>query len=232
MDEQQLQAKIEEARAAGYTDSEIQAHLSDMAGAAPAIEAPEQNKHHEANVGAAQLGALAGAEQIGELGKKALEYGIPAYGLYKGGQAIANRIPGPVAPTGVAGPAVPNTSGFDAGGQKVADFAQQRGQFAPEASAAPSPQAQAYQAQQAARAAAQSPTAPPTAQNFIQRIAALGSQYAPAVRGLGGIAAAVMPGNVGQNYPFPQSGPLRGSEINPQTGRPWTPMELSRYNQQ
>jgi hypothetical protein len=43
-----------------------------------------------------------------------------------------------------------------------------------------------------------------------------------------------MPGNMGQNYAaqFPQSGPMRGMEINPNTGRPWTPAELQQYNAQ
>lgn len=47
-----------------------------------------------------------------------------------------------------------------------------------------------------------------------------------------GITAAIMPGNVGQNYPFPQSGPMRGQEINPGTGRPWTKQELDAYRAQ
>jgi len=229
MDEQQLQSKIAEAKAAGYTDEEIQTHIDEMNGIQKPLEQPEKNKHHEANVGAAQAGALAGAEQIGELGKKALEYGIPAYGLYKGGQAIANRMPGPVAPTGVAGPAVPNTSGFDAGGQKVADFVQQRGQFAPEANAA-SAEAQAYEAQKAQQAARQAATQPPTAQNFLARIAALAGEYAPVARVATGAGLMAYSPNLGPQVP--SAGPARGSEINPQTGRPWTPFELARYNQQ
>lgn len=44
-----------------------------------------------------------------------------------------------------------------------------------------------------------------------------------------GAAAALMPGNVGQRYNFPQSGPYAGMEINPMTGRPWTPEELAQY---
>jgi hypothetical protein len=46
-----------------------------------------------------------------------------------------------------------------------------------------------------------------------------------------GMAAALTPGNAGQNYgaQFPQSGPYRGMEINPRTGRPWTPQELQQY---
>jgi len=47
-----------------------------------------------------------------------------------------------------------------------------------------------------------------------------------------GAAAALTPGNIGQNYPFPQSGPLRGSEINPATGAPWTKQELDAYRAQ
>lgn len=47
-----------------------------------------------------------------------------------------------------------------------------------------------------------------------------------------GAAAALTPGNIGQNYPFPQTGPLRGSEINPNTGAPWTKQELDAYRAQ
>jgi hypothetical protein len=47
-----------------------------------------------------------------------------------------------------------------------------------------------------------------------------------------GATAALTPGNVGQNYPFPTSGPMRGMEINPQTGAPWTPQELQAYRAQ
>jgi hypothetical protein len=47
-----------------------------------------------------------------------------------------------------------------------------------------------------------------------------------------GVTAALMPGNAGQNYgaSFPQSGPYKGMEINPNTGRPWTPQELAQIN--
>jgi hypothetical protein len=58
-------------------------------------------------------------------------------------------------------------------------------------------------------------------------------QVAPNVARVGvGATAALMPGNVGQNYNVPTTGPLRGSEINPETRRPWTPEELARYNAQ
>jgi len=58
-------------------------------------------------------------------------------------------------------------------------------------------------------------------------------QAAPTAARVGvGTTAALMPGNVGQNYNVPTAGPLRGSEINPATRRPWTPEELARYNAQ
>ena len=52
---------------------------------------------------------------------------------------------------------------------------------------------------------------------------------APVARAATGIGALAMPGNVGQNYPFPTSGPMKGREINPQTGAPWSPQELQAY---
>jgi hypothetical protein len=44
-----------------------------------------------------------------------------------------------------------------------------------------------------------------------------------------GAAAALTPSNVGQQYNFPTKGPFAGQEINPMTGRPWTPEELAQY---
>ena len=84
-------------------------------------------------------------------------------------------------------------------------------------------------------------------QAAAQRIAGLGQAVAPyaesagnmlgraapyAARAAGAVGAAVTPGNIGQNYNFPTTGPLRGSEINPRTGRPWTGQELAAYKQQ
>ena len=69
------------------------------------------------------------------------------------------------------------------------------------------------------------------ASQMIRQLAA--SKVLPGLAKAGaGVTAAVMPGNVGQNYPFPQTGPMRGSEINPSTGRPWTKQELDAYRAQ
>jgi hypothetical protein len=86
---------------------------------------------------------------------------------------------------------------------------------------------------------APTPAAPQPAQpgvidkatQMVRQLAA--SKVMQGMARVGGTAAAALtPGNVGQNYPFPQSGPLRGSEINPATGRPWTPQELTAYRAQ
>jgi hypothetical protein len=47
-------------------------------------------------------------------------------------------------------------------------------------------------------------------------------------KGGAGLAAALTPGNIGQRYNFPTTGPYAGMEINPMTGRPWTPQELQQ----
>jgi len=88
----------------------------------------------------------------------------------------------------------------------------------------------------AAAPAAPAPVAQPAAQpSLIDRTTAMIRQLAAnkvlntVAKGGLGIAAALTPGNVGQNYPFPTSGPYKGMEINPRTGRPWTPQELAQY---
>lgn len=85
----------------------------------------------------------------------------------------------------------------------------------------------------------QAPAAPQAAQpGIIDRTTQMLRQLAAskamqgATRMAGTAAAALTPGNIGQNYPFPTSGPMRGSEMNPATGRPWTPEELAAYRAQ
>jgi hypothetical protein len=55
---------------------------------------------------------------------------------------------------------------------------------------------------------------------------------APAAKAAGGMMSLLTPSNVGQQYPFPTKGPMAGREINPGTGRPWTKQELEAYNVQ
>jgi len=65
------------------------------------------------------------------------------------------------------------------------------------------------------------------AEKVMQGARAAAPYVAPVARAGGAAAAALMPSNVGQNYSVPQSGPMRGMEINPNTGRPWTREELA-----
>lgn len=246
MDEKDLQSKIAEAKAAGYTDEEIQSHLDEMRGTQKPLAEPEKNKHHEANIGAAEAGTAALGGPAADLAMKGAEIAGAGYGLKKlavdpimraiqqanpnatimqNGQAFRGGVPGANMPSG---PAVPS-NGFDAGGQKVADFVNQRGQFAPE-SGIPSAEAQAYQRAAQEAAARQAAAQPPTAANFLQRVGQLASRYAPLARGAAGVGLATYSPNLGPQVPT--AGPARGSEINPQTGRPWTEFELARYNQQ
>ena len=60
---------------------------------------------------------------------------------------------------------------------------------------------------------------------------------APAAQAVGGAARAIAPAALGIGaalYPsstgpkVPQAGPMRGMEINPNTGRPWTEQELAQ----
>jgi hypothetical protein len=83
------------------------------------------------------------------------------------------------------------------------------------------------QAANAARGAA----AAETGGNWMANALNMAKQYGPALARIGGTAAAALtPGNVGQNYNVPQVGRMKGMEINPITGRPWTPDQIAQYS--
>lgn len=93
----------EAAKAEGYTDEEIDAYLNP----APPVQQPPKDRSEE-NTGAAQAAVVGLGGGALDLAKEAIKYGVPAYGLYKGGQAIANRLPPTPTPTGPVG--VPTTT--------------------------------------------------------------------------------------------------------------------------
>lgn len=161
------------------------------------------------------------------------------YGAKKIGQAIGGRgAPGPVGPVGPAGP--PGAPGVPFSQTPQATFEtlktpesqMNRGPVAPQN--APAQQAGRSVVQTGidyanrVRQAAMDKVITPATQ-AAPRIAAAA---APIARAASGIGSLVMPGNVGQNYPFPMSGPMKGREINPQTGAPWTAQELQAYRAQ
>jgi len=84
---------------------------------------------------------------------------------------------------------------------------------------------------------AMAPQAAPQAQpsmldkttNMIRQLAA-NKVFNTMAKGGAMAAAALTPGNVGQDYMVPQVGRMRGMEINPMTGRPWTREQLAAYN--
>ena len=237
----------EAARQAGYSDAEIDAYLREeqnkkrAPAPAPAEEVGEPPAPTtvvpEAGggvAGAATTAGLAVAPYVatGAAGAAAALGANKLYGAWKQSaqaaqaladaklaseQGIAQRAAARAMPV-PSGPVAPTASPIlDAAGRP----------FAPTAPAAP-----------VAPTAAPAMPAQPAQAGLLDKTTAMIRQLAAnkalqsAVRGAGGVAAALTPGNIGQNYNFPQSGPLRGSEINPQTGRPWTQQELAAYRAQ
>ncbi len=141
---------------------------------------------------------------------------------------MAAAQPAPTAPTAPTAPVAPATSPIlDASGRPMVRTPVP----APTAPVAQGPLPQGMSAGPRPITPPQAPGIIDQASNMIRQLAA--SKVLPQLARVGGgITAAVMPGNVGQNYPFPQSGPMRGSEINPSTGRPWTKQELDAYRAQ
>lgn len=224
------------ARQAGYTDEEIDAYL--------------RNPQAHANAGGTVSNELQGLGQIlavplAGAANYALENplktaaGVAAAGSYIPGvnrlpiirdvrnarlaaqnvlqqmaQGGGARLPTPTAPIAPSAvPAAPTTSPIlDAQGRPIVR------PVAPQPIPQTVPQAQ--------------PSLVDRTTNLIRQLAA--NKVLQGVVKTGGALAAtgLTPGNIGQNYPFPQSGPLRGSEINPATQRPWTPDELAAYRAQ
>jgi len=203
------------AKQAGYTDQEIDEFLRQQQQAqtapAPGAEPPAPTTQIQ------QPSSMPSA--IATTGLGLAELAVPAagaYGAYKLGKygvgkaidtiadRVASRMPTPSAP--VAPPAAPQI--LNAQGQPMA-----RAPMAPPA------------------APPQQPSVMDKASQIVRQLAANRAVQGAARVGIGA-AALLTPSNMGQDYPFPQSGPLRGSEINPNTGRPWTKEELAAYRAQ
>lgn len=251
MDEK-LQAQIAEAKANGYTDEQIDAFLSpkpverldEKKDESGKPVSPYVDRHEEAvGIGqyglgkAAELGAEAAATYFG--GKKLL---TAAGNAFRGPQGIAAVQPGQspnmTGPTNT--PVAPTSAPLEPGGQKLTDFVQQKGNYArppapvggpiPGQPVAGAPQSAGIGKDLISSGQRMAQTNPGITQQ-VQKLAL--EKLLPAARLAGGVTAAVTPGNAGQNYGahFPQTGPQSGSEINPQTGRPWTQQELAQYSQ-
>jgi len=232
------------AKQAGYSDEEIDAYLQSQPqtpapapGAAPGSNEPPPPTTTVTPAGEGGMMsplATAGLAAAGAAVPFAAGYGVAKYGgraadIARNLVGSPSQVPGavnmPSAP--VSGPVAPSSAvqvpPSTGGGARTPAMQTQMQQLraptaptaAPTAPAMPAPAPAAQPASQISNA-----------QRIVQALALDKLMKAGA-----GVAAAVTPGNVGQRYNFPMTGRYAGMEINPMTGRPWTPQELAQLGQ-
>ena len=218
----------ERARAAGYTDEEIDAYEAQQRGTAggePPPPPPASADQGDASgINAAEM-VMTGLGAVGPFGA-GVATAVAAPFAYRGAKAILQKgrdmtRPGTALnPIGGGGPRMPTTTSAPSTripiNAPVAPAPVAPAPVAPAPAPAPAPVSQPGMVQRVSQMA-------------FDRLSNIAARAAPAVRGGLGAMAALTPGNIGQNYPFPTSGPQRGQEINPVTGRPWTQDELAQY---
>lgn len=229
-----------QSRASGEFEDKTVTGVSAGAPAAGANIPAAGTANPNASVGQQAIAAGQTAINMGnEFLGSPIGHALEAYGGYKGLGKLLDRYKG--VPTGA-----PATNAVAAAPKQPFGFTPPT---TPTASAGAVPSAAPSVG---AATPAQPPIGGPAAQQgstFVQRLSQQFGQMRQAVapvveqaaaralplaRGATAIGATIMPGNVGQNYGahFPQTGPMRGSEINPRTGRPWTTQELAAYSAQ
>jgi len=190
MNEVEQQAKIEEARAAGYTDEQIQAYLNPQAPEAATKETPWVER------GAEKAGTLqAGAVEAAKLGGEAVAGGLVLNKLgqmFGRGQAPATpaapveppieapRVQVPQNAGGGPRPQITPQQTMEALGRNYGPAQQAVKPAAPEMGARPMPQG--------APAPTQAPPVSPAAaqgETFIQRMSTLAKQYGPTAARIG-----------------------------------------------
>lgn len=214
------------AKQAGYTDEEIDEFLRQQRQApvapAPGAEPPAPTTQIQQPSSIPSAVATTGLG-IAELAVPAAgaygAYRLGKYGVGKAIETIADKVASRMPAPPVTPPAPPVTPPTPAAAPQILN-AQGQPITRPVAPAPTPPAAQPAQ-----------PSIIDKASQVVRQLAANRAVQGAAKVGIGATAL-LTPSNVGQNYPFPQSGPLRGSEINPTTGRPWTPQELAAYRAQ
>jgi hypothetical protein len=237
-----LQAKIDEAKANGYSEEEINSYIASQTNPSPQQGLGPMDR-------SAEYAGLAEGMGMNALGN-AVEYGVPAAGAFYGVKKLIDAYKGPVSPAqmsqaaqvsqpaqlaqagqaAVNGPAAPNQSGVRNPNLRVAPPGN------------PNAGAQAFNqmGQQLTRPVA--PTSPPPAQapgmmqtgmDYVSKMRQIAAekviQNAGTLAKAGvGIGAATYSAPLGP--PVPNKGPYRGMEINPMTGRAWRPEELAQIN--
>jgi len=226
----ELQRRIAEARAEGYTDEEINAYLGTPVAPVAVPQTVQQTPGtSELPVYPGMNPALNRTEEqdttmaLGayDTAKNAALYGAGGYGAYRLGKAfIDSRAQAPGAPAANI-PKI-DVTGLNPSQARTAQLM-----------ATPAEQLAGQQAGQQSnwmsRALQQGYQAAKTfAGETVQAARPVVAQYGPTAAKYGGAAAlALMPSSTGPKVPM--SGPLRGSEINPLTGRGWTDEELRVY---
>jgi hypothetical protein len=204
MDEK-LQAQMEEARAQGYTEEQIKEFLNPQPTARPDLARDESGQPVSPFVNRGEEAVATGQYGAAEAAKYAALGGAGVYGARKVAQALR---PGPVAPSSLP------ITGSAAHSEAIIQ--------SPSGQAASRPPTMMERGVDMAKK---------MRDIAASRVTPIAQAVAPIARAATGVGAMVMPGNMGQEYPFPQKGPMRGMEINPNTGQPWTPAELQQYNQ-
>ena len=227
------------ARAAGYSEEEINAYLrsrTDQRGTEPVdLDNPPPPPP----------GNVQQPPQYGEMGTAALAAGgaaLPFYAAYRYGlpvvEAVSDRLrsgvapaaPAPTAPAPVQ-PVAPTAMSQPGAGARTIPI----GTGAPAAPIAPTVAPAAapagLPAQMTAGMRAPVSAAPrivDTATDMVRKLAL--EKLLPVARAaspVGAAASMLAPSPTGPRVP--RSGPLRGSEINPATGAGWTEQELAQY---
>lgn len=228
------------ARAAGYSEEEIDAYLrsrSDQRGTGPVDldnppPPPPGNVEQPTPYGEIGTAALAAGGAVGAP--------LAAYGAYRAGQSLIDRarsaVPAapaptapapvqPVAPTAISQPAAGARTIPISTGAPVAPVAP----VAPTAAAPAAPAGLPAQMTAGMRApVSAAPRIIDTATDMVRKLAL--EKLLPAARvasPVGTAASILAPSPTGPMVP--RSGPLRGSEINPATGTGWTREELAQY---
>jgi hypothetical protein len=216
---------VEAAKAEGYTDEEIQAYLRGLKGEPVATQ--EQPSRGAEMAGTAIPVAASAIPAVGAAA--AAGYGLAKYGpdiVRSAGSIASKMMGGGQAPTvgtprnPIGAPTNVPVSGPVNPAQSIA---------VNRAPTAPSNVIRFPGATAAPQAVAEAPQTMLDKTTSLMRQLAANKVVQGVAKGGAAVTAALTPGNIGQDYQVPQTGRMRGMEINPMTGRPWTKEQLSAY---